>query len=78
MSIDEKLSKLEQLRAETEKGGGEERLKAQHARGKLSARERLNLLLTALLLIDRQILVWLRERSSEMVWALDMGQSMDV
>ena len=45
MSIDEKLSKLEQLRAETEKGGGEERLKAQHARGKLSARERLNLLL---------------------------------
>lgn len=45
MSIDEKLSKLEQLRAETEQGGGEERLKAQHARGKLSARERLNLLL---------------------------------
>ena len=45
MSIDEKLSKLEQLRAETKQGGGEERLKAQHARGKLSARERLNLLL---------------------------------
>ena len=61
MSIDEKLSKLEQLRAETEKGGGEERLKAQHARGKLSARERLNLLLdegsfVELAIINRNIM----------------------
>ena len=45
MSMDEKLSQLEQLRIEAEQGGGAERLKAQHDRGKLSARERLNLLL---------------------------------
>ncbi|SVD62713.1 uncharacterized protein METZ01_LOCUS415567, partial [marine metagenome] len=43
--MDEKLSQLEQLRIEAEQGGGAERLKAQHDRGKLSARERLNLLL---------------------------------
>jgi propionyl-CoA carboxylase beta chain len=45
MSIRDKLNRLEALRAESERGGGEERVKAQHARGKLSARERLDLLL---------------------------------
>jgi propionyl-CoA carboxylase beta chain len=45
MSIRDKLLRLETLRAESELGGGEERVKAQHARGKLSARERLDLLL---------------------------------
>ena len=39
------LKRLEELRRETELGGGEQRIKAQHARGKLSARERLDLLL---------------------------------
>jgi propionyl-CoA carboxylase beta chain len=41
----EKLDLLERRRVESEKGGGEERLKAQHEKGKLSARERLDLLL---------------------------------
>ncbi|HUG39093.1 MAG TPA: acyl-CoA carboxylase subunit beta [Longimicrobiales bacterium] len=41
----EKLKELEELRRESELGGGEERVKAQHDRGKLSARERLDLLL---------------------------------
>lgn len=41
----EKLDQLERRRAESEQGGGEARLKAQHAKGKLSARERLDLLL---------------------------------
>jgi propionyl-CoA carboxylase beta chain len=41
----EKLELLERRRAEAEQGGGEERVKAQHAKGKLSARERLELLL---------------------------------
>ncbi|MGQ0765460.1 MAG: acyl-CoA carboxylase subunit beta [Gemmatimonadota bacterium] len=41
----EKLELLEQRRAESEQGGGAERVKAQHAKGKLSARERLDLLL---------------------------------
>ena len=41
----EKLELLEKRRAESELGGGEKRIKAQHAKGKLSARERLDLLL---------------------------------
>ncbi len=41
------LDRLEALKAESARGGGEERLRAQHARGKLSARERLDLLLDA-------------------------------
>ena len=45
MSMDEKLARLKDLQRESELGGGEDRLKAQHAKGKLSARERLDLLL---------------------------------
>ena len=45
MSTREQLERLRGLRREAEQGGGEERLAAQHARGKLSARERLDLLL---------------------------------
>lgn len=45
MSIQDKLEQLRELRATAEEGGGPERVKAQHARGKLSARERLDLLL---------------------------------
>src|SRR6476660_801371 len=45
MTMREKLELLEQRRAESELGGGEARLKTQHEKGKLSARERLELLL---------------------------------
>src|SRR5438034_2127966 len=45
MTMREKLELLERRIAESEAGGGAERLKAQHAKGKLSARERLDLLL---------------------------------
>jgi propionyl-CoA carboxylase beta chain len=45
MSMREKLRLLEARRAESEQGGGPARLKAQHDKGKLSARERLDLLL---------------------------------
>ncbi len=45
MTMREKLELLEKRRAEAELGGGAKRLKAQHAKGKLSARERLDLLL---------------------------------
>ena len=41
----DKLDLLERRRAESEQGGGEARLKTQHEKGKLSARERLELLL---------------------------------
>jgi propionyl-CoA carboxylase beta chain len=45
MAMDEKLERLADLRRQSELGGGEARLEAQHAKGKLSARERLDLLL---------------------------------
>jgi propionyl-CoA carboxylase beta chain len=45
MSMREKLTQLEELRRQSEMGGGEKRIKAQHERGKLTARERLDLLL---------------------------------
>jgi len=41
----EKLEQLRKLKAEAEKGGGAERLLDQHKKGKLTARERLDLLL---------------------------------
>ena len=45
MTIQDKLARLEELRRASEEGGGPERLQAQHERGKLSARERIDLLL---------------------------------
>ncbi len=45
MGMEEKLERLRSLREESLKGGGEDRIEAQHAKGKLSARERLDLLL---------------------------------
>ncbi len=45
MTMREKLRELERRRREAEKGGGEERLERQHDKGKLGARERLDLLL---------------------------------
>ncbi len=45
MSVRQKLEQLAEMRRRAEEGGGAERLKAHHERGKLSARERLDLLL---------------------------------
>jgi acetyl-CoA carboxylase carboxyltransferase component len=45
MSIEEKLEKLRQMRREAMMGGGIKRIEQQHAKGKLTARERLDLLL---------------------------------
>ena len=41
------LAELEQRRAQALLGGGEKRIEAQHAKGKLTARERIELLLDA-------------------------------
>lgn len=41
----EAIARLESLRAEALQGGGEKRVEAQHGKGKLTARERLDLLL---------------------------------
>ncbi|MEB2345156.1 MAG: acyl-CoA carboxylase subunit beta [Deltaproteobacteria bacterium] len=45
MSIDSNLKRLEELNARATLGGGEERIQRQHAAGKLTARERIELLL---------------------------------
>jgi len=39
------VDRLEKMREEALKGGGEKRIEAQHAKGKLTARERISLLL---------------------------------
>ncbi len=44
MDIEERLAKLSKFRAEAEAGGGPKRIEAQHAKGKLTARERIRLL----------------------------------
>jgi propionyl-CoA carboxylase beta subunit len=45
MTLDPKIEHLRQLNEEAKLGGGEERIEAQHKRGRLTARERLDLLL---------------------------------
>ena len=45
MSIEEKVEKLTKLRAQAKLGGGQRRIEQQHSRGKLTARERIALLL---------------------------------
>nr|MBC7245327.1 methylmalonyl-CoA carboxyltransferase [Chloroflexota bacterium] len=45
MSVDPKIAQLRKSREEAKQGGGEERIAKQHAAGKLTARERLDLLL---------------------------------
>lgn len=45
MTMKDRLDRLHRMRAEAEQGGGPERIQAQHDKGKLTARERLDLLL---------------------------------
>jgi acetyl-CoA carboxylase carboxyltransferase component len=45
MSEDPKIKYLQELKAQSRLGGGEERIGAQHQRGKMTARERIDLLL---------------------------------
>src|SRR5256886_7536614 len=47
MTMREKLDLLQQKRAAAELGGGAERIAAQHEKGKMTARERLDVLLDA-------------------------------
>ncbi|MEK7281022.1 MAG: carboxyl transferase domain-containing protein, partial [Chloroflexota bacterium] len=44
MSTEDRIQALNKLREQARQGGGTQRIEAQHARGKLTARERLNLL----------------------------------
>ncbi len=45
MPLDPKIQKLRELKAKAQLGGGQQRIEAQHARGKFTARERIHLLL---------------------------------
>ncbi|HOP09750.1 MAG TPA: carboxyl transferase domain-containing protein, partial [Candidatus Methanofastidiosa archaeon] len=45
MSIEEKIKELQEKRSSLQMGGGEQRIAAQHDKGKLTARERLDKLL---------------------------------
>ncbi|MCA9830588.1 MAG: acyl-CoA carboxylase subunit beta [Dehalococcoidia bacterium] len=45
LTAEQKLKQLEELKAQVALGGGQKRVDAQHARGKLTARERIELLL---------------------------------
>ncbi|MCC7364493.1 MAG: acyl-CoA carboxylase subunit beta [Dehalococcoidia bacterium] len=45
MTAEQKLAELQELKAQVAQGGGPKRIEAQHARGKLTARERIDLLL---------------------------------
>ncbi len=47
MSLEQKLNQLEKMRSEARRGGGEKRIEAQHKKGKLTARERIELLVDA-------------------------------
>jgi propionyl-CoA carboxylase beta chain len=46
-SVDEKINQLKDLREQAKLGGGQKRIEEQHAKGKLTARERIELLLDA-------------------------------
>jgi acetyl-CoA/propionyl-CoA carboxylase carboxyl transferase subunit len=41
MTMDDKIEELREKKREAEKGGGEERIDAQHDKGKMTARERI-------------------------------------
>src|SRR3990170_7584127 len=45
MSTEEQLNQLERLKEQARLGGGSQRIEAQHGRAKLTARERIHLLL---------------------------------
>ena len=70
------IKQLDDLRAKALKGGGADRIQKQHDKGKLSARERLDVLLDkgsllnwiCLFNIDQMILVWTKIVSSLMEW----------
>ena len=47
MTMKDKLAKLAEMGKQAKAGGGEKRIQQQHAKGKLTARERIDLLLDA-------------------------------
>ncbi|HHJ53393.1 MAG TPA: acyl-CoA carboxylase subunit beta, partial [Caldithrix abyssi] len=62
MGHEQKLQELKKLRAEAMLGGGEKRIEAQHAKGKLTARERIDFLLDEGSFVETGMLVRHRAR----------------
>ena len=48
MTLDPKIRQLRELKEKSKQGGGEARIKVQHEKGKLTARERIDILLDQL------------------------------
>jgi len=63
---DDKIKNLSSINKNAESGGGEEKLKAQHGKGKLIARERLAILLDAGTLVEIDKLVTTRSRDFDL------------
>ena len=57
LSIDELMKNLKEREEKVRAGGGEKRVKAQHEKGKLTARERLDLLLDKDSFVELDLLV---------------------
>jgi acetyl-CoA/propionyl-CoA carboxylase len=63
---DDKIKNLSSINKNAESGGGEEKLKAQHSKGKLTARERLAILLDAGTFVEIDKLVTTRSRDFDL------------
>ena len=63
MTVDPKIDQLHDLRARSRQGGGEDRIQRQHDRGKMTARERLDLLLDSGSFRELDAFVVQRERN---------------
>ena len=61
-----KLEELRELKAEVAKGGGEKRIESQHKGGKLTARERINLLFDAGTFVELDVFVHHRSNNFDM------------
>jgi len=63
---EEKIEKLSHINKSAEHGGGEEKIKAQHSKGKLTARERIALLLDASTFVETDKLVTTRSHDFDL------------
>ena len=86
MAHQEKIKQLQSRRAEALLGGGEKRIHAQHEKGKLTARERIDYLLDEGSFVEMDMLVnivpgtlaWINSITPEMAWLPDTVTLMSV
>jgi len=63
MDSKDKFKQLDKLRAEARLGGGEQRIEAQHSKGKLTARERIDYLVDTGSFVEMDLFV--KNRSND-------------